>query len=312
MPRRLNVFLQTSPPWQIAILAHRALVAEAKTTPKPGLVDCDNNGAHRDMSLPLFLKSAETLKPYFLRCALAGWFGEWPGPLFARLRTYGRKAELDMLAATKGINTHKGAIFSLGLLAAAAASAARLGGGLEQVEIQVKRLSRGLVENDFAALAEGQAATAGERSFQAFRVTGARGQAEAGFPQIFRGALPRFDRLMAQGRNFNQAAMETLIWLIAEVEDTNLLARGGWEGLTFAAGRALALIEEDRAADPASIRALDREFIARNLSPGGCADLLAGACFLFFLKQRGLLRASGLVVSSNLKLNVKIRNKTRP
>ena len=109
----------TTLPYIIAHLATQALQAELDTTPKPGLVDKDNNGAHRDMDYALMQLSINTLHPYFVRLALLGFADTLPS--HTSIRDAGIEAEKAMLEATNGVNTHKGALFSMGLAVVAAA-----------------------------------------------------------------------------------------------------------------------------------------------------------------------------------------------
>jgi triphosphoribosyl-dephospho-CoA synthase CitG len=280
-------------PEDIAALACRALATEACLAPKPGLVDRFNNGAHTDMDLRLFLVSARSLRPYLSHCAEAAWRCNDPASLFPRLKARGMAAEQEMFRATNGVNTHKGAIFSLGLLTAAGAMAVRDGTGLDGVAETTRALCRNLVEQDLMKLAA--PGTAGERCFQRYTVSGARGQAQAGYPLVIEEGLPFLERLLSSGQPFEEACIQTLLLLITTVDDTNLLSRGGRAGLDFARNSARRLLESGEAADMQAVARLDREFISRNLSPGGSADLLAATCFLHFLRRRtGLAAASPL------------------
>jgi triphosphoribosyl-dephospho-CoA synthase len=271
-------------PEAIASLAYRALVTEACLAPKPGLVDRLNNGAHHDMNLRLFLTSARSLRPYLSFCAEAAWQCGDTATLFPVLKARGMAAEQEMFRATGGVNTHKGAIFSLGVLTAAGSVAVRDGLGLDGVAGTTRVLCRNLVEQDLMKLRT--PGTAGERCFRRYAVSGARGQAQAGYPQVIEGALPFLERQLASGHPFESACIQTLLFLITTVDDTNLLSRGGGAGLDFAQSAARSLLKSGQAADMEAVAGLDREFIARNLSPGGSADLLAATCFLHFLRRR--------------------------
>lgn len=279
----------------IAALAHQALLAEARATPKPGLVDRRNNGAHRDMDLSLLEKSADCLRPYFLDCAQTALDCRDPGALFPRLRRLGLEAERTMFRTTNGVNTHKGAVFSLGVLCAASALAARQGQGLGGVEHFARLLCADLVQKELEETSSPlrAASTAGEHCFRAYGITGARGQAQAGFPQVLREALPALERGLARGLSLNDACAQALPHLIATVDDTNILSRAGPEGLRFARAYARSLLEKSEGPDPEALQAMDQAFIDRNISPGGCADLLGAACFLHFLIREGILTQDG-------------------
>lgn len=276
-----NALLQDFAARTLASLAHEALLIEVDATPKPGLVDCRNCGAHRDMDRLSFHQSAVALRPHFesmVREAL-GYDGS-PESLMQALRKEGLAAERAMLAITNGANTHKGAIFSMGLALAGAgiylttgenalAAAARLA----QVELP------GALERALEA-----PITNGERVFAKTGALGARGQAAEGFPAA-RFAKAALEGFLAQGYSVQDAAVLTLPVIMEELIDTNLLHRGAEEGLRFAqksAARVNALPEEERFA---ALCTLDEAFIARNLSPGGCADVLSLALLLHALEE---------------------------
>lgn len=256
-----------------------ALAAELAAFPKPGLVSLADRGAHRDMDARTFLASLGALRGFFADAAGAGHDGAPVSTLLA----LGLAAEARMLRATGGANTHRGAIFSLGLLAAAAG---RAGPNLQVAGLraEVRRLGAAVVR----AL-PADPTTHGAAAARRHGVGGARGEAAAGFPHVFHVALPALRRSLARGAPPRAGAVHALLHLVAVVPDTNLLHRGGAEGLAFARTAARAFVRgggihgprwEDRAL------ALHRAFIARNLSPGGSADLLAAALFVHGLCGR--------------------------
>ena len=262
-------------------LAAKALLYEVCAAPKPGLVDRFNSGAHRDMDIFTFVDSALALEPYFARCALAGHeAGRADGALLAVLRPLGLAAEETMLRATGGVNTHKGAIFSLGLLCAAvgccgcgdAETLCRAAGDIAAPVLDDYRRA------DFAAR------TAGERFYASAGVLGVRGEAAAGFPSVRRIALPQLERALADGRSINDACVLALLALIASVDATTMRKRGG--------ARVDALHDEARAllADWSAERtaALDARWSRLGVSAGGCADLLGAALLLHFLPGAGI------------------------
>ena len=242
---------------RLAELAVQALLEEVDQTPKPGLVDRNNRGAHQDMDRDLFHRSARSLLPYFRRAVTLGLErADCMGPLQAA----GLAAERVMLAETGGVNTHRGAVYAFGLILAAMGS----------------RLARGGdVFAGAAALAESglppAAGSHGQRARQRYGAPGARGEALAGFPHA-RHAWAALAR--PGGRD------AALLTLLAEVEDTNLLHRGGPEGLALVQSRARSILAGSPPAYGEGLLDLDRACIARNLSPGGSADLLALALFL--------------------------------
>lgn len=271
---------------RMAFLAMQSLLDEVRTTPKPGLVDCRNNGSHRDMTLATFVASAEALRPYFAECVAIGHetADSSPAETFSKLRRAGIRAEQTMYRVTGGVNTHKGAIFTMGILCG---SLGRLWTGnvpiapTQMLLNECARVAAISLQEDFSEMG-GAPATAGERLYRTRGITGIRGEAAAGLPSVSRCALPAFRDCLAKGYSRNDAGAVTLLHLIAAVEDTNLYHRGGEEGAAFAAGAAAALLPSP---SMAQIEALDDAFIQRDLSPGGCADLLAVTCFLNALEN---------------------------
>ena len=267
-------------------LATAALLDEVATTPKPGLVDRDNNGAHRDMTRETFENSAAALRGYWRGCFLTGAeTAELPAAeAFARLRPLGMEAEKKMLAATGGVNTHKGAIFTLGTVCGALGRLWRADGPCtdpERIAAACAALSGGAVADDFAALKRrGQARTAGEKLYLSTGLRGIRGEVAAGLPAVLQTALPVLEECLFEGMSRNDAGVVALLHLIARGEDTNMIKRGG-EALAADTARTVreALCENSRPSME-TVRGWDAYFIENRLSPGGCADLLAVSFFL--------------------------------
>ena len=282
--KKTDALLETGIAWEISRLAVQSLLCEVYATPKPGLVDQNNNGSHKDMDLMLFLRSSAALWPYFHQCAKIGLAGGDPAEVFEKLRQAGLKAEQVMLNTTGGINTHKGAIFSLGILCGAAAML--LPEDWENPEALSKQsalLAKGIVRKDYEFMA--QPVTTGEKLFETHGITGARGQAEAGFPGVFRVGLPVLEEALEKGLSFNNALCNTLLHILVTTWDTNLIKRGGMA----AYGQLQAMLEQLLQSKPflpmEIIAQLDGAFIKQNLSPGGSADLLSATCFAYFLKH---------------------------
>ena len=270
----------------------RALLEEVATTPKPGLVDRNNNGAHRDMTLFSFQTSAEALRGYWKDCFLTGAeTAELPvREAFARMRPLGMDAERKMLDATRGVNTHKGAIFTLGTICGALGRLWQPDapcGDPERIAESCAALCSEAVEADFALLEKGGTAhTAGERLYLHSGLRGIRGEVAAGLPAVLETGLPILEACLDDGMSRNDAGVITLLYLIARGEDTNMIKRGGY---ALAEGMSAHLRDELRKnvlPTTERVRQLDEIFIRRNLSPGGCADLLAVSYFLYDWKQR--------------------------
>lgn len=275
----------------IGTLAYEGLLAEVNTTPKPGLVDRRNCGSHRDMDIHTFTASAAALKPYFAQCLQIGQetADAPPEDCFFRLRQAGLEAEQAMYQATGGVNTHKGAVYTMGLLCGCIG---RLWtpetpfSGITPTLAQCAQIGQAAL-GDFTAMTGN---TAGERLYLQMGLTGIRGEAAAGFPAVANIALPIYTEALLQGRSSNDAAAVTLLHLIAQVEDTNLYHRGGSPGAAYAKEAARTLLQKSSWPTTQQLEELDDAFIARNLSPGGCADLLAVTCFLHKLSVDPLLQ----------------------
>ncbi len=246
----------------LAYTAHFALERELLTTPKPGLVDRENNGAHTDMDVPLFLKSAASLVPYFKTAVRLGQEDAGMAPL----KDAGLAAERAMFAATNGVNTHKGMIYSMGLLLYGIGKALSFGG--DAVDHAAALAKTDAEERLLNALAK--TCTNGAKVYRDHGARGAVGEAADGFFH----ARYCADRLKAHEGSENPGAL-ALVDVMVVLEDVNLLHRGGEDGLRFARENALriAMLPEDERID--ALRVLDREMIGRNLSPGGAADMLA-------------------------------------
>lgn len=258
--------------------ARRALLFEVEATPKPGLVDRENSGAHTDMDISHFRRSAEALEGYFADCVRIGMKtrGASYEEVFEPLRCVGIEAEAAMCAATGGVNTHKGAIFILGLLACAAGRAGE-GAGREAVfEISAGLGAIPLAELERMKIED--ARTGGERQYLQYGLTGARGEAAQGFPHVRNVVLPALKEARDRGEDENAAALYALVRLMAVVEDSNVLRRAGREGIEHMHMCAQELL--GRGVGEEALRRMNADFIRRNISPGGCADLLAAARFI--------------------------------
>jgi holo-ACP synthase/triphosphoribosyl-dephospho-CoA synthase len=235
-------------------MAENALLAEVHFTPKPGLVDEANNGAHRDMDVPLFERSAHALRPCFVEFVRLGIQGASP----AALQQAGVRAEQAMFAATGGVNTHKGAIYSGALLLHAAG---RLLSGEEE------RSLCGLAAQTAAAI---PAPTGTHGAAVRAQCGGIRTEAVSGYPTA-----------QAVLRQLRQSGpLDALLLSMSRLDDSTLWHRGGAEGAQLVRSRAADILAAPASEREARTRRLDMELIERNLSPGGSADLLAMAFFL--------------------------------
>lgn len=248
---------------RIGRTAQRAMLYELAATPKPGLVDRRNNGAHTDMDFYTFIDSACITAPYFAQCAREGLCGPADyAELFARLKMHGLKAESDMLGATGGVNTHKGEIFSLGLISAAWARLIHRG-----VPVTAGSICKTAADIFASAVPD------------AHGLSGARLSAHGGFALALNTALPILRREAQNG--MDTAACAALTALMAQNEDTNIVRRAGEDGLEYVKQ----LCTYADTADADTLMRMDDELIRRNISPGGSADLLAAALMLYFAEN---------------------------
>ena len=266
----------------VAAAARAALFFELAVYPKPGLVSFVDSGSHADMDAATFLASMDAVGPFFgqIRRAAAA------GADLPRLQRIGLRAEACMLAATGGVNTHKGAIFILGLLAAAHAALAPQGRPVTAQALcaGVRRLFGPAILASYPAVP----ITTGERLHQKAGVGGVRQEAALGFPCIAQHGLPALRQTLAAGADPLTAGVQAFFAILARVEDTTLLGRGGRAGQDFARTRAWAFLKAGGVLAPGwrqTAQSLHRNFIARNLSAGGAADLLAATFFCHSLEE---------------------------
>ncbi|RON02516.1 triphosphoribosyl-dephospho-CoA synthase [Pseudomonas brassicacearum] len=270
-PKRLT------PAERLADLAVDALIDEADLSPKPALVDRRGSGAHNDLHLGLMHASALSLWPAFKDMAEAAIaFGEVGLPLREALGQIGRDGEQTMLATTDGVNTHRGAIWALGLLVAAAALEPE-SSGASAVTVRAARLA--LLEDRHAP----RPLSHGAQVAQRYGVRGAREEAQLGFPAVMQFGLPQLLRSRATGSGEQNARLDALLAIMSTLADTCVLYRAGQQGLETMQLGARSVLEAGGSASLAGRRRLhelDQQLIALNASPGGAADLLAACLFI--------------------------------
>jgi triphosphoribosyl-dephospho-CoA synthase len=274
----------------VADQAVLALQHELAAWPKPGLVSHVDSGSHTDMDAAMMQSSAEALRPFFAELAMAG----RDGADMAHLRTIGLRAEGAMLAATGGVNTHRGAIFGLGLLCAAAGAVAEI--SAEGVAVAPVRLGQVVVRRWAADIQRGPIPlfSHGAEALRRYGAGGARGEATSGFRSVYEVGWPA----LRQGRSLQPGdpsapPVQACFALIAAVHDTNLLHRGGADGMRHAGEAAASFLLEGGVGAPdwrARAAEVHAAFVARRLSPGGCADLLAMTLFVDTLEREGASR----------------------
>ncbi len=264
-------------PIAIRAIGHAATLAlydELALSPKPGLVTLTDRGSHDDMDARTFMRSLFALRGYFARIAA---LGAQRAP-FVALERCGIEAESRMLTATGGVNTHRGAVFTLGLLCAAAGALAADGRCLEPSALRAALLDHW--GDALVARTRRIPTLPGGIAARRLGLRGASAEAAAGFPVLFETALPALQR----GGACSQAArLDALFHVMAVLDDANLAHRGGLSGLRFAQREARRFVADGGAASPdglARAHAVGHAFVARRLSPGGAADMLAAACFV--------------------------------
>lgn len=265
---------------KISELAKECLIEEVRTTPKPGLVDLSNNGSHRDMNVQTFEASANSLVDYFKKCMIIGinTAENPPEDTFYMLRSAGIEAEKAMYHATDGVNTHKGIIYSMGVILGALGRLWKPDtpiANTDSILEECSDMTRTAVEKDFANI---DGTTAGGRLYLNKGIRGIRGEVADGFPSVRNIALPIYKSELANGKKKNDAGVMTLLHLIAHIYDTSIYNRGGEEGVAYAKDYANRLI--CNSPNPKDVEEMDKAFTEKNLSPGGCADLLAITYFL--------------------------------
>lgn len=268
---KMMVFDKINLVQDVANTAVQALLDEVELTPKPGLVDQLDVGAHDDLTLDMMRDSANSLEETFYKIADISYNRSPSQQLREEIAAIGRDGEQTMFKVTNRVNTHKGAIWALGLLVSAYSAGA---GNCTITEIldmagKIARYSDRF--NDVTKL------TNGTRVKSKYKVNGAKEQAEQGFPHVLKYAMPALMYARAINMSENDARKYSLLTLIAHLDDTCILHRGGMDGLLYAQHEAKAIVRSEKIKE---ITDLNRTFVERNISPGGSADLLAATLFL--------------------------------
>lgn len=273
----------TTLPYIIAHLATQALQAELDTTPKPGLVDKDNNGAHRDMDYALMQRSIDTLHPYFVKLALLGCADALP--THTSIRDIGIEAEKAMLSATNGVNTHKGALFSMGLAVVAAAHEERKTAANEEQILKERNGGEDVLvslQTTIKALAASFPDTNGTHGSKAkllskgtTAIKGALDNAREGYEMLFAEWLPFY--IERRKEHDAYTLHKTLLRIMCDLDDTNVIYRTNLATAEEVKQEARALLDNF---SEAALKDMDRHYTTRNISPGGAADMLSLTIFI--------------------------------
>ena len=278
----------------VSNIAIKSILFEVSASPKPGLVDRYNSGAHSDMDFFTFIRSSSVLASYFYNCTKAGidFSGSDYKDLLIDIRPIGIKAEKDMFKATAGINTHKGIIFSMGIIAAAAGSlfkeSSRDAFSFTEISNRVILISHGITK-ELNNVHNKEELTYGEKLYIKYGTKGIRGEVESGFQTAINTSLPILEKLIFEEiYHINDILIQVLLNLMAYTEDSNVLGRHNMEVLNYVQEKSKKAIklggyftEEGKR----YIESMDKEFIDRNISTGGSADLLAVSLMMYILKN---------------------------
>ncbi|MDR1045529.1 MAG: triphosphoribosyl-dephospho-CoA synthase CitG [Candidatus Adiutrix sp.] len=275
--------------YAIGSLATQAMIYEASCFPAPGLVSPVSNGAHQDMNYHTFIDSACALGRFFVFFAAAGLSGRPDKQLFAQIRVMGQEAERKMFQKTNGVNTHKGMLFVLGICCAAVGKTLYGCGSFDSIAETIRSMTSGLVaaELERAPLAGKAHLTHGEKIYLRHNLPGVRAEVEAGLPTVFAHALPAYEA--CADLTANDRLVHTLLTIMQNCADTNIVHRHSPETLAEVQAKAVAVLKAGgmrSAAGRAGVEALQAEFVARNISPGGSADLLGITVFLSLVRKR--------------------------
>lgn len=291
--------------WSIQVIhnvveecVHDALFGEVYTTPKPGLVDLMDTGAHNDMDYHTFEQSTKAIVPYLAQMFDIG--VEWiqsPEQLFQAIRPVGIQAEQAMLTATDGVNTHKGILFTMGILCASAGYCLQRQGTIHVGTIlsTSRKMTEQCLCRELQQMKKREPCTHGEILYQAYGEEGIRGQARRGFPIIRQVSYPMMKRLSATMRHSvrrykqNVVNLHVLLAVMGELTDTNVLSRSNPQQAAWLRNEAQHILQLGGVQTTEGCNALmhcNEQCIRRNISPGGAADILAATLFLFLLEQR--------------------------
>ena len=254
----------TTLPYIIAHLATQALQAELDTTPKPGLVDKDNNGAHRDMDYALMQRSIDTLHPYFVKLALLGCADALP--THTSIRDIGIEAEKAMLSSTNGVNTHKGALFSMGLAVVAAAHEKNT----DSLQTTIKALAASFPDTNGTHCSKAKLLSKGTTA-----IKGALDNAREGYEMLFAEWLPFY--IERRKERDAHTLHKTLLRIMCDLDDTNVIYRTDLATAEEVKQEARALLDSF---SKAALKDMDRHYTTRNISPGGAADMLSLTIFI--------------------------------
>lgn len=283
----------------IGKLATKALLYEVSATPKPGLVDRNNSGAHRDMDFYTFIDSSVVLTEYFTLCTESGilFDGNDYTELLKTLRPLGIKAESDMYKATNRVNTHKGLIFSLGFITSAAGLIYNKSKKTYILATEISDVIKLIVKNitnELEHIVEGENLSYGEKLYLKYGIKGIRGEVESGFVTVLKYSLPILKQLIKKQSKINDVLVQVLLVLMANTQDSNILGRHNMDTLNFTKKMAAEALNKGgyfTSEGRKFVEEMDKCFIQKNISPGGSADLIAVTLLLYFIENGDNLKS---------------------
>jgi len=272
--------------FKLGEFATEAMIYEVSCFPSFGLVSPVSSGSHTDMDYFTFIDSTTALNRYFLEMASAGYSNDPINKIFSNARKIGEKAEKAMYSKTKGVNTHKGMIFVLGLGITASSKILYDGGNFNEISKLIKNMTSGIVDNELKNLSTKTNLTHGEKIFLEYGISGVRGEAEMGFPIVFDYALSLYDSNKKLGQN--NRLVQALLGIMSQCKDTTILHRHDYETLLNLQKNSEILINSGgftNSSNFSEINNLNSHNEKHGISPGGCADLLALTVFISKLKE---------------------------
>ena len=281
-----NEHLISKEAFVIAAYAIEAMLCEVAAYPSPGLVSSISKGAHIDMDHYTFIKSTSILSRYMVLFAQEGYSSNTPKEIFKAIRSIGMEAEAEMFKGTKGVNTHKGMIFLLGISCAAVTKAIYDKIGFAQIQEIIKQMTKGLVQDELSNLDKDKATSHGEKLFIKHNVEGIRGQVEKGIPLVFDYSMQVYKQ--NKDLKLNDRLVHTLLCIMQHCEDSNIIHRHSMDILKEVQQKSTQIISLGgmrTESGKSAIETLDKEFIDRNISPGGSADLLAVTMFFNSIEE---------------------------
>jgi triphosphoribosyl-dephospho-CoA synthase len=275
-----NKYLISHEAFVIAGYAIEAMLCEVAAYPSPGLVSSVSKGAHRDMDHYTFIKSTSILSKYMVLFAEEGYSNKTPSEIFKAIRAIGIEAEGEMFEGTKGVNTHKGMLFLLGISCAAVTKAIYHKRSFGEIQGIIKQMTKGLVQDELCYMDKDKATSHGEKLFLKHNVEGIRGQVERGIPLVFDYSLEVYKE--NKDLELNDRLIHTLLCIMKYCEDSNVLHRHSMDTLKKVQQKATKVISLGGMTTEigrSTIETLNKEFIKDYISPGGSADLLAVTVF---------------------------------